>query len=260
MVAGLAGLALTHRGFTGEISHLWNGFAGNKSASNYNPQRLLSTDSYRWVWWKEAAAAFSDRPLQGWGAGSFPVLHLLYRHNTLPVQQPHSVPLQFLAETGVIGALLGIGAFVLLAVGATRAVRSRPQGPERLVAAALLGACLTYEIHSLYDWDWNIPALSLPAFLFLGVVAGRGVRPAADRPDRGHPPPLRGRSGLRALALAGATLWLCAFAASVELPSWRRTRRVRPWSRRPAPHQPPSGPLSPRRQLASQLDPCRTPV
>lgn len=222
VVAGLLALALSSRGFTGTISHLWHGFTSTHQTSNYNPQRLLSAASEnRWVWWKEAAAAFGARPWQGWGAGSFPVVHLLYRHDTLPVQQPHSVPLQFLAETGVVGAVLGLSAFLLLAIGATKMVRARPEGRDRLLAAALLGAALGYGIHCLFDWDWNIPALSLPAFLFLGVVAGRpSVR-------RGDPEPRSSRlraAGLpeglsrRTLALVGLTVCLCLFVLSVELP------------------------------------------
>jgi O-antigen ligase/polysaccharide polymerase Wzy-like membrane protein len=234
VMAGLLALAFSSRGFTGTISHLWHGFTSTHQTSNYDPQRLLSAASEnRWVWWKEAAAAVSARPWQGWGAGSFPVVHLLYRHDTLPVQQPHSVPLQFLAETGVVGAILGLGAFLLLTIGATRMVRARPAGPDRMLAAALLGAALGYGIHCLFDWDWNIPALSLPAFLFLGVVAGRPVvaglgvvarRPRVrsgypgPRPDRLPAGVLAQRPSRRALALAGLTTCLCLFAVSVELP------------------------------------------
>ena len=72
VVAGLIGLAVSSRGFTGEISNLLDGFAGNRSASNFNPQRLLRTDSYRWVWWKEAAAAFGGRPLPKGSGGPGP--------------------------------------------------------------------------------------------------------------------------------------------------------------------------------------------
>jgi tetratricopeptide (TPR) repeat protein len=204
---------VSSRGLTGTISHLWRGFATTHVTSSNNPQRLLSAVSEnRWVWWKEAAGAFSARPVEGWGAGSFPVLHLLYRHDTLPVQQPHDVPLQFLAETGVIGAILGIGAFVLLVVGGVGSVRRRPRGRDRLLAAALLASAVAYGVHTLFDWDWNILALSLPAFLFLGVTAGRTSRGAGEERsgDRGV--------GLRVLALTTATLWLCILALSVELP------------------------------------------
>jgi O-Antigen ligase len=222
VVAALLALTFSSRGFTGTISHVWHGFADTHTTSNYDPQRLLSAASEnRWVWWKEAAGAFSARPLKGWGAGSFPVVHLLYRHDTLPVQQPHSVPLQFLAETGVIGAVLGVGAFLLLAAGGVKMVRARPSGSDRLFAAALLAGAVGYGLHCLFDWDWNIPALSLPAFLFLGVVVGRPPIASANRDlhagQRAAVPSQMG-VGRRALALVGLTACLCLFALSVELP------------------------------------------
>jgi hypothetical protein len=179
--------------------------------------RLLTTDSYRWLWWKEAANAFADRPLGGWGAGSFGVVHLIYRQNTLPVQQPHSVPLQFLSETGILGALLGLGALALLAYAAVMSVRRRAQG--RGLEMALLGAAAAYLVHCLYDWDWSIPALTIPALMFMGVLAGSG-RPALAAAHDLRPPPA---VGTRALGLAAATLWLGFFAVSAALPSLAAT-------------------------------------
>ena len=212
VVCVVIGLSLAPRGLTGTVSELWHGFTTTHVTSNVNPSRLLSAASEnRWVWWKEAAGAFSARPWLGWGAGSFPVVHLLYRQDMLPVQQPHSLPLQFLAETGIIGGLLGMGALALLVVAGVRAVRRRPGGRERLLAAGLLAAAVGYVIHCCYDWDWNIPGLSLPAFLFLGLLAA----PAGQ--TRSHAAREAG-SISRAAALAGATLWLCAFALSVLVP------------------------------------------
>ena len=107
-VVGLVAVASSHRGLGGTISHAWDSFTATRAASVTQPGRLLSADSAnRWVWWKEAAGAFSDRPLGGWGAGSFPVVHLLYRQDTLSVNQPHSMPLQWLAETGTGGGARG---------------------------------------------------------------------------------------------------------------------------------------------------------
>jgi hypothetical protein len=150
----------------------------------------------------------------GWGAGSFGVVHLLYRRNTLTVQQPHSVPLQFLAETGIVGALLAIGGFVLVATSAGGLTRRLSRGPERLLAAGLFGGVIAYAAHSLYDWDWDIPAVTLPMFMFLGVLVGARRRSlagaVASRPS----------ATARALSLGALTLWLCAFALSAALPSW----------------------------------------
>jgi tetratricopeptide (TPR) repeat protein len=70
-----------------------------------------------------------------------------------------------------------------------------------------------YGVHSIYDWDWDIPAVSLPAFLFLGVLAG------SRAPARAEGPLPRLGPGARGFALASVTLWLCAFALSAALPS-----------------------------------------
>jgi tetratricopeptide (TPR) repeat protein len=196
----------------GVVAAIATGFTSPHAPSNVNANRLLSTDSYRWLWWKEAANAFADRPLGGWGAGSFGVVHLMYRQNTLPVQQPHSLPLQFLSETGVVGALLGIGALALLAFAAARSVR---RTPRRGFEVALLAAAAAYLVHCLYDWDWNIPALTIPALMFLGVLAGRGT-PATAVDDALCP---SFGLGTRAAGLVVATLWLGLFALSAALPS-----------------------------------------
>jgi hypothetical protein len=222
LVAGVAALVLaallavtfSSRGLTGTVSHAWSSFTTTKAVAVDDPGRLLSADSEnRWVWWKEAADAFAARPIIGWGAGSFGVVHLLYRRNTLSVQQPHSVPLQFLAETGVIGALLGFGGMVLLLVCALRGVRRLPPGHDRLIAAGLLAASAAYAVHSLYDWDWDIPGVTLPALLFLGVMAGR----AGSNTPKASPAP-RARRMLRATLLAVSVFGLAAFAVSVIVP------------------------------------------
>ena len=129
LAVGLLAVALSSRGLPGTASHTWHSFTTTRTTGVSNPSRLLSADcENRWVWWKEAAGAFSARPVGGWGAGSFGVVHLLYRRNTLSVQQPHSVPLQFLAETGIVGALLGLGGLALLLVAGVAAVRRREVG------------------------------------------------------------------------------------------------------------------------------------
>jgi hypothetical protein len=217
LVCGVLAVSFSSRGLTGTVSHAWNSFTATRGANVYDPKNLISADSgNRWVWWKEAAGAFSDRPLGGWGAGSFPVVHLLYRRDSLLVQQPHSVPLQFLAETGIVGAALGIGGVALLLAAGIGTVRRLPAtGQERLLAAALLAGMVTYAVHALYDWDWDIPGVTLPALVFAGVLAGaRGRRVAVA-----SAPQPRSGAGVRALALAALTLVLCVFVASGALPS-----------------------------------------
>jgi hypothetical protein len=225
LAAGLVAIllivvAVSPRGLPGTVAHGWQSFTTTRAVAVNDPGRLLSADSEnRWVWWKEAARAFGDRPIAGWGAGSFGVVHLLYRRDQLSVQQPHSVPLQFLAETGVIGAALGLGAVALLLAAAARSVRGRPRTGDRLLAAGLLAGAVTYTVHTLYDWDWQIPGVTLPALLFLGVLAGAALVDRVSGPATAEVETSRSPRVWRAgAAVATSAVCLSAFALSVITP------------------------------------------
>jgi hypothetical protein len=218
-LAGIVVVGLSSRGLGGTVSHLWDSFTTTHTSGVYDPARLVSADSEnRWGWWKEAAGAISARPVQGWGAGSFGVTHLLYRRDTLSVQQPHSVPLQFLAETGIVGALLALGCLTLLLTTAARAVR-RAGGRIRPAAVGLLAAAVAYAVHSLYDWDWDIPALTIPALVFLGTLVGtRDPRAGARGARAGAVVRSEPQRMTRASACAVASVFLTLFAVSAVAP------------------------------------------
>ena len=222
---GLGALAASPRGIEGTVSHTVQSFKTVKYERQNDPGRILQTNSgNRWVWWNEAAGAWSDRPLAGWGAGSFPLLHHRYRHDALEVLQPHSVPLQFLAEVGLMGALLALGALGLLtAAGWQRVaagVRARraglPAGRKQRYAAALLAAVAAWLVHMWFDWDWDIPGVALPLMAFLGLLAARplGMPSLSLSPARAGPVFAR---RLAALVLGAALA--CAVAVSAALPS-----------------------------------------
>jgi O-Antigen ligase len=191
-----------------------------------DPRRLTSTNSgNRSVWWREAAGAFADKPVVGWGAGSFFLLHLRYRQDQLTVLQPHSVPLQWAAETGAIGLLLGLGALGLLLAAALQTVRRLPMGSERAAAAALLAAGAAWLVHSAVDWDWDIPGVTIPAFLFLGVLAGRGGGLAAGMDAEADEPARRlGGATSRTLGLVLVSLLSLGVVLAAVLPNYAKGR------------------------------------
>jgi len=210
LVVGTGALAASGRGLPGEISHQIDAFKTPKDQLANTPERLVSTNgSNRYIWWEEALGAFSDKPIAGWGAGSFPTLHFLYRRYAAPVRSTHNVPLQFLSETGLIGTTLGLGGLVLLFAGAISGTR-RATGPDRAARLVLLAAAAAWAAHSLYDWDWEIPAVTIPALLALCVAA---VPPASKASIN-----LRaGPSG--AVPGAVAAVAALAFAVSALLPA-----------------------------------------
>ena len=227
LLVAVIGMAQSQRGLTGTISNQVSSFTKAHKDPLSDPSHLVSTNSgNRWVWWQEAMGAWSDRPLGGHGAGSFPVTHLQYRKNELPVRQPHNVPVQFMAETGIVGTGLWIGAMVLLLLAGANRVRSFPAGRERDMGAAILGAGIAWTLHTIYDWDWDIPGATLPALILLGVLAARPPR------DRGHGHGLAAAFEVPTLArvrpaqLSAAALLLCAFSMSALLPSWSHGKSI----------------------------------
>jgi O-Antigen ligase len=174
VVLGIA----TSKGGAGQFFHdAWHEFTKTSQDKDSDPTRIISSNSgNRWVWWKEAAGAWTDKPIGGWGAGSFPVTHLMYRKVPLDVLQPHNVPLQFLAETGVVGAALGMGALGFLLFAALARLRAMAAGRERDLAVALFAGAVAYLVHTVVDFDWDIPGVTIPALLFLGVLVAVPVR------------------------------------------------------------------------------------
>jgi len=139
-----------------------------------DPQRLLNLGSNnRWGWWKEAWEAFTDDPIGGAGAGAFRLVHEKLRENATFVTEPHNLPLQALAETGLVGFLLA-GAAVLAAVVAVRGTLGRLDGEERAAGLALAMAALLYPLHGLVDYDWDFISVSAPFFFTLGVLLSAG--------------------------------------------------------------------------------------
>ena len=144
----LAGIAC-YEGGPGEwADDAWTKFTETSKDKVSDPARLISSNSgNRWVWWKEAAGAWSDKPLQGWGAGSFPVTHRMYRDTELGVLQPHNMPLQFLAETGIVGHAARLRRARLPAVLRVRSACARwppaasATSPSRCSPAPWPGSC-----------------------------------------------------------------------------------------------------------------------
>ena len=88
------------------------------------------------------------------------------------MRNAHSVPLEFLSETGLIGAGARARApSPCSAAAAIRVTRARGPGRERGFAVALLAALLAASLHLWIDWDWEIPGVMVFALIFLGVLA-----------------------------------------------------------------------------------------
>lgn len=172
-----------------------------------DPGRLTELcDNNRLAWWQDALAIARDHPLAGTGAGTYEIARLRVRDDATPVAQPHSVPLQLLADLGVVGLLLGLAAAGAAAVAIGRVLR-RSDGDDRWDATALSALPLAFALHALVDYDLAFLAVTAPALVATGALLAAGGRQRRVRA------PAAGLVALAAVALAAiASLWLPALA------------------------------------------------
>jgi O-Antigen ligase/Tetratricopeptide repeat len=183
--------------------------AGGPEDSEAPGERLASASTgNRFQWWEEASRGFAHAPLAGNGAGSFQVTHRRYRDSGIEVREPHSLPLQLLTETGLVGLALFGGFAVAAGVGVVRGVRALPE-PERAAGVALALGPALFLAGTLFDIHWDLVAASAPAFAVVGLLLGRGVGG-------------RSRDPLRALVVAGLAA-ACLYSLAAP---WLADRRV----------------------------------
>jgi len=81
------------------------------------------------------------------------------------VRDVHSLELEQLAELGLPGLL----AFALLLAGGGLAARDALRR-DPAAAAGVTAATLAWLLHASIDWDWQLPAVSLPALIMTGAL------------------------------------------------------------------------------------------
>ena len=127
--------------------------------------RLGTLQSNRYDYWRVALKAFDAEPLRGVGAGGWAVWWLRDRNINAFAQDAHSLPLQTLAELGIVGIAL-----LALFLGAMAVIAGRAHRLAPTLAAGPAAAFATYVAHSPLDWDWEMPAVTLIAMILGGAL------------------------------------------------------------------------------------------
>lgn len=172
-VIGAAMFVTSKPSFGGWASQTYQNFKAEEPERSES-LRLLNLDaSGRWQLWEEAVANWRENTLTGTGAQSFPLVHLMHRDATTPfVKQPHGLPFRLLSELGLIGLLLGVFFVVAVLVTAALNMHKIIDRWQTGLAGTMFAVNVTYLTHTLYDWDWNLFALTMPFFFFLGILVG----------------------------------------------------------------------------------------
>ena len=109
----------------------------------------------------------------GSGLETYGVLSDSYRsfYSNLRWLQAHNDYLQWVAETGLVGAGLAVWFLVALARSGAEKLRDAASGSERRLVAAALTGCLLALLHSLVDFPLRIPANALLFAALLAMIA-----------------------------------------------------------------------------------------
>lgn len=200
------------------ISQTWQQFSGQgrvQSQDDSNTRFAMLSSSGRVGIWQVAWKEFESAPVLGVGADNF-----IFEHDRLRTteiykpQHAHSIELQVLGETGVIGGVFAFGG-ILLALGSimwprccvgwrgARATwlrrpnsRSSDNGMHSDVQRwdgdpisygwemALLVGVVYWIVHASVDWLWQMAGVSIPVMLFVAAgVARTDARAGIERPS-----------------------------------------------------------------------------
>lgn len=151
---------------------------------------FFSLGSNRYDFWRVALSEFEHHPLAGIGARGFANVYLVRGRSSETPERAHSLEMDVLSETGVVGLALLVGA------GGLALTAAWPWARRSVIGAGILGSGVYFAVHTGVDWVWTIPEVGLPAFLLLGIGASWG--------GRGRLVPARAAvaAGIAALALS----------------------------------------------------------
>jgi hypothetical protein len=135
-------------------------------AAGTTAKRFTTVQTTRGDYWEVAAGMAADAPLRGDGAGSFRVHWARERPYVDGARDAHSLYLETLAELGLVGLGLLAAFLIAVAIGVRASWRA-----DALAAAGPAAALVAFALHAGLDWDWELPAVTLPA---LALAAAQG--------------------------------------------------------------------------------------
>jgi hypothetical protein len=175
--------------------------------------RFLTGGGNRYELWRVAVTQFRDRPLAGLGAGNYATTYYRERRITEPVRQPHSLPLQTLAELGLVGGILLAALLGVVLLTGMRPRAGSVAAADRGVHVAALGAFVAWLAQTSVDWLHLLPGMTGVALLCAGLLLAGGDRGGGQT----IPTPDARRRRAAAVGLASIAIALLAASSARQL-------------------------------------------
>jgi len=124
--------------------------------------------------WQDSWRMVRDFPWLGVGLGNYEFA--FYAYNSLPLNviynHAHNDYLEYAADLGIPGAVILFGAILLLFVYALRVYFRHPDHTDSMVALGAAGAIFSILLHSITDFNLQIPANMVVFAILLAVLSG----------------------------------------------------------------------------------------
>ncbi len=155
------------------VEQRWEAFKNDDTTGQEQSRFLAASGSGRYALWQVAGEDFASNPLLGIGTHNYEATYYQLREKDVGwVRQPHILPLEVISERGIIGGGLFFG-FLITCLVAGLWKRFGDLGSEGKGQVGAMVAAITYWfVHSSAEWFWQLPAVTLPAIIYLALLAG----------------------------------------------------------------------------------------
>lgn len=209
-------------GAPGRLEHVWQQFKAPTGAvvptngSTVIGRLAAINGDGRYQYWVAAAHAFEKHPWGGIGPGTFQFWWAQHATVAGAVLNAHSLYMETLAETGIVGAALLAGLFLLVILVGIRRSRREADSIRLWIAAAMAGIAV-FLAAAAVEWVWQMAAIVAVLMALAAVtLAGKDDTPPATADDQWPAAAVRpSRLPLTAVVVAFAIL--CLLAISVPL-------------------------------------------
>jgi hypothetical protein len=123
--------------------------------------------------WQSTLKLIESFPLTGTGLGTYELAYPPYKPQKLGamiMEHAHNDYLEFLSEAGLIGFIPWLAFFLLFFASSVRALLKRRNPYSIFLGASGLAAVVALLVHSLADFNLQIPANAMLLFLLMGLT------------------------------------------------------------------------------------------
>ena len=154
---------------------LWLGGStlAERLATFHSDAKTEITSGVRTTINRDGLRMFRERPILGWGLGTFPTVYPQFRsfYTNLFVNEAHNDYLQLLVEMGALGGLIVFWFLLRTFLAGLQKLRGESMGVNGGLALATLLACAGILVHSFVDFNLQIPANAALFYVFATLAA-----------------------------------------------------------------------------------------